>query len=187
MRRITGILFATASLALCLAACAPAQQAPAPTGTQAESPDAPAVEPTADDETPIATLPPVEAADALCREGQADGDDVCVITGRHAEGDLSFEGYEVVKLIDSTVDGAVAAGGLRELVVTGSQIGADLSITRTRGVVVKQTEIGGSLDISDAQHATLVKNTVGGDLNCHDVRADGNGNRVKGATTCSVR
>ncbi|REJ06395.1 hypothetical protein DY023_06350 [Microbacterium bovistercoris] len=187
MRRTLGILFAAALLSLGLAACAPADDAAAPTSTGTSAPDAPAVEPSADDETPVAELTPVEAADALCAAGEAEGDRACVITGQKAAADLSFEGYEVVKLIDSSFDGKVAVGGIRELVVTNSTFAGDLTVTRTQGVVVKLSQIDGTLGISQAQHATLVKNTVGGDLSCDGVRADGDGNQVTGSNTCSVR
>lgn len=183
MRRTTGILFATTLLALGLSACAPqsedAAKPPVPSTTQTT--DAP------ETDAPQADATPAERADALCTAGSADGDRACVVTGQKVTGDLSFEGYDIVKLIDSTFDGAVAAGGLRDLVVTGSQVGGDLSITRTQGVVVKLTTVGGTLDISDAQHATLVKNTVGGDLNCDGVRANGTGNEVTGTTSCALR
>ncbi|MFC4138356.1 MULTISPECIES: hypothetical protein [unclassified Microbacterium] len=179
MRRTTGMLFVTAFLALGLSACAPqaedAAKPPVPSATQT----------TDAGETDAAT--PVERADALCEAGPADDDGACIVTGQNVTGDLSFEGYEIVKLIDSAFDGGVTAGGLREIVVTGSKVGGDLSITRTQGVVVKLTEVGGTLDISDAQHATLVKNTVGGDLNCDGVRADGDSNQVTGTTSCTLR
>ncbi|MFE6996334.1 hypothetical protein ACFVAE_10280 [Microbacterium sp. NPDC057659] len=178
MRRTTGILFVTALLALGLSACAPQPE-------DAAKPPVPSATHTTD--APEAGATPTERADALCQAGPAAGDQACVVTGQKVTGDLSFEGYDVVKLIDSTVDGAVAAGGLRDLVVTGSQIGGDLSITRIQGVVVKLTTVGGTLDISDAQHATLVKNTVGGDLNCDGVRADGTGNQVAGTASCVLR
>lgn len=184
MRRTLGILFAAGLLSIGLAACAPADDAAAPTST---APDAPAVEPTADDETPVAELTPVQAADALCAAGEADGDRACVITGQKTTGDLSFEGYDVVKLIDSSFDGKVAVGGIRELVVTNSTFAGDLTATRTQGVVVKLSRIDGTLTITQAQHATLVKNTVGGDLTCDGVSADGNGNEVAGTNTCAVR
>ncbi|MFE6735840.1 hypothetical protein [Microbacterium sp. NPDC057650] len=188
MPRTIGILLAAGLLAIGLAACAPTQDATtAPTATRTDAADAPAVEPTLDDGTPVATLTPVEAADALCRAGDADDDRACVITGQQSTADLSFEGYDVVKLIDSSFDGNVAVGGVRELVVTDSTFGGDLTVTRTQGVVVKVSQIDGTLAISQAQHATLVKNTVAGDLTCDSVRADGNGNQVTGTNTCSVR
>jgi hypothetical protein len=180
MRRTIGILFAASLLTIGLAACAPSADAPdASAESTSQQTDAATQAP--DDTTPA------DRADDLCASGEAQGGNVCVVNGGEVDGDLSFEGYEVVKLIDVTMNGSVAAGGIREMIVTGSSVDADLTITRTQAVVVKLSQIGGSLDISDAQHATLVQNQVGGDLTCDGVRADGDGNQVAGTDSCPVR
>lgn len=192
MRRTIGTLFAASLLTIGLAACASSPEGTEPPAAeQTTEQDAPATEQGTElDEQGTEgadSAAPTENADSLCASGEAQGGNVCVVTHASVDGDLSFEGYDVVKLIDTTMTGSVAAGGLRELIITGSQIDGDLAITRAQGVVVKVTQIGGSLDVSDAEHATIVRNGIGGDLTCDGVRADGDGNDVEGDDSCSIR
>ncbi len=172
MRRVVGTLFATALLALGMTSCA----APEPVPADSEAPPP----------TSAPASPGAEAADALCASGEGGGD-ACVITAQTAAEDLSFAGYEVVKIVDSTLQGAVTVDGVGELVVTNTRFGADLTVTGVDGVVIKLSDVAGSLVLSDAEHAALVQNTVAGDLRCEGVSADGDGNRVTGTNTCPTR
>lgn len=172
MKRAIGTLFAAGLLAFGLTACAPSTEA---------APE--------DSMTPAASSAPEAdagaAADELCAVGDGGGD-ACVITGGTATGDLAFSGYEVVKLIDTTVDGTVTVDGARELVVTNGQFGADLAVTGLDGVVIKLSQVAGSVTIADAEHVTLVQNTVAGVLTCDGAPADGDGNQVSGTDTCAT-
>lgn len=132
-------------------------------------------------------VPPNKRAEVLCRGGGESSDQVCVLKGQQVTGELDFERYRVVKLIDVQISGDVEISGVKEAVVTGSQFGGDLDIESTGGIVVKTSKIAGALELNDAQHATVVKNTVGGDLSCEVRRADGAGNSVSGATTGACR
>ena len=177
MERALGTLFAAGLLAFGLTACAPSTEAAPDDATTPAASAAPGAEAEADAGA---------SADELCAAGDGGGD-ACVITGESATGDLAFSAYEVVKLIDTTFEGTVTVDGVRELVVTNAQFGADLTVTGVDGVVIKLSQIAGSVSIADAEHATLVQNTVGGDLTCDGVPSDGDDNQVSGTDTCPTR
>lgn len=184
MRRTLRALIVAGVVSFGLAGCAaPGADAPGQTEGTQQATDASSAAPTASEETTPAGDPAAEAED-LCRTSSDAGGDVCVLEGETAADDLTFSSFRIVKLIDSSFDGAVQVSGAEEVIVTGSTFGGDLALSPSRGAVVKLTEVDGTLSIDGARHATVVRNTVGGDLRCGDgVRADGDGNQVTGEVT----
>ncbi|WP_336644783.1 hypothetical protein [Microbacterium sp. USHLN186] len=189
MRRTLRTLLIAGIAGVALAGCAPAaptaSESPAVVSSSATASPSASASASAETEQTGAPTAPISAEQLCAEQSVADEDDVCVLEGASVTGDLSFTGFQVVKLIGVTVDGSVTVdAGAQQVVVTDSTVTGDVTATARGGVVVKLSTIGGALEIAGGRNATLVKNTVGGDLRCADgVQANGDGNTVTGTVT----
>jgi len=180
MHRALSALFVTGLLALGLAACA------APTEGETQETTAP-VPPVVETSGPEmgAAAEAAEAGAALCAGGGETAADVCVIERQAAEGDVVFDAYRVVKLVEASFPGTVTISGADQVVVEGTSVGGDLMLTQNAGVVLTDSAIARNATVSGGERATIVANDVAGDLTCDGARVDGRGNDVSGANACA--
>ncbi len=180
MRRLLHTL-TIAAIALSLAGCSsgPAQQ---PTTTPSSS--------TAQPSTPENEVAGQSAnspdsgsskADQLCASQSESSDaEVCVLTGLAVDGNLTFESFTVLKLIDMTIDGSLDATASQEIVITNATVNGNVALSSGGGAVVKDSDINGNISVNNARNLTFVDNAVNGNVECLVSNTHGSRNSITG-------